>query len=157
MGLRHTAILQWCRLAGVTWALAGCSLQPPKMYPAPESLTIAASFGRTWDAVVEHFATSSVPIRTIERSSGIIVTDQMGVARDDASGWSDCGTDGLGGTSRANRASYNLLVRGDSSTSTIRVTATFTSTIGVSPYGCTSTGAYERELMQFVKARAEKR
>ena len=143
---------------GVIAFLLGCSPVPPKTYPTPEPASISASFGRTWDAIIEHFAAQSVPIRTIERASGIIVTDEMSVTSGYASVWADCGMDVLGTPVPANRASYNVLVRGDSSASSVRVTATFRVLNAASaPYGCVSRGAYEKELLLTVKASAEKK
>lgn len=156
MNLRHSATMRFWRHAGVICALAGCSQVPPRTYPSPEPAQIAASFERTWSAVIDHFAEKSVPIRTIEKASGIIVAEQLSVSSGYGQVIADCGVNVVGVPWDVLSASYNVRVQGDSTKSTIRVTAMFRPEIA-STYPCNSRGAYERELMDFVKARAEKR
>jgi hypothetical protein len=112
---------------------------------------VNASVGRTWDAVIEYFAEHSVPIRTIDRASGIIVTDPMRVNEDDAMKWADCGEDLLG-YRVATQGAYNALVRGDSTTATIKITALWKTAKGME---CFSKDVYERELETSIRTRAE--
>ncbi len=59
--------------------------------PAPRAATrVGATMGATWDAVIDLFAARNIPIRSIERVSGIIVTDILSVG-DDGPRWADCG------------------------------------------------------------------
>lgn len=140
--------------------LVGCSKPSP---PAPvpvqrEATPVHASLGRTWDAVIAHFAAHSVPIATIDRSSGLIVTDRMFVSPDDAYQWGWCGwwwDDAapkgqhwkINGPSSG---SYNVLVRGDSTSSTIRITARWT----LEGRECVSRDVYERNLESAIIERA---
>lgn len=156
MNLRHSPILRFWRHAGVICSVAACSQVPPRTYPSPEPATISASFERTWSAVIDHFAEKSVPIRTIEKASGIIVAEQLSVSSGYGQVIADCGMTAVGIPWDVLSASYNVRVQGDTVRSTIRVTAMFRPEIA-STYPCNSRGNYERELMDFVKARAEKR
>ncbi len=76
--------------------------------------------GSTWDAVIDMFAERNIPIRTIERASGIIATEQLSVGPE-GKVWPDCGRS-FSGTVLPNYAIYNLLVRGDSSSSRVKAT-----------------------------------
>ena len=124
--------------------------------PTPREATgVSASAGHTWDAVIEQFAARNIPIRTIERVSGLIVTDELSVGGEGAS-WADCGrTAGLQGP--PTHATYNVLVRGDSSTSTVKVTVRWS--LYLSPAGnveCFTTNEWEQAFEGEVKARAER-
>src|SRR5689334_6312594 len=78
-----------------------CSSYEPPPPPEPREAThVDASMGRTWDAVIDQFAARNIPIRTIERASGLIATDQLTVGRE-GYWWADCGKDnGLFSTSQ---------------------------------------------------------
>lgn len=153
-GFRSARLRYW-RYGAVTWLLTACASIPARTYPAPEPVTVAASFDRTWSAVVDHFAEKSVPIKTIEKASGLIVTEPMVVSQGYGRTIADCGQAFEGVPWDVSRASYNVRVVGDSAQTTIRVTAMF---VPESEHAtCNSRGVYERELMSFVKARAEKR
>jgi hypothetical protein len=109
--------------------------------------------GATWDAVIDMFAARNIPIRTIERVSGIIATDQLSVG-DEGQSWAVCG-DGNGTTLSPNFAIYNVLVRGDSAKSRVMATVRWTLGSASSDVECASTRVWERELESAVKARAE--
>lgn len=143
----------WRHLS-VIW-LAGCASVPPRTYPAPEPALISASFDRTWGAVIDHFAETAVPIRTIEKASGFIATEPLAVPEQLGRSIADCGVTFTGIPWDVSRASYNVRVVGDSATSTVRVTAIFVAETGSD--GCNSRGVYERDLLRFIKERAEKR
>ena len=107
--------------SAVLIATAGCVPTPPAA-PTPHSaIDIGASFGRTWDAVIDEFARSNIPIKTIDRSSGLIATDALTVGPSHSEA-ADCGKDAIAGTVYPTNATYNALVRGDSSRSTLRIT-----------------------------------
>lgn len=152
------------RHASVTWrivvamcGLAACTPIPPRTYPVPEPVTIEASFGRTWDAVIDHFAVGSIPIQTIERVSGLIVTRPLRIpgTREQAQVYADCGTDMLGTTGWPTESSYNIRVTGDSTRSSIRVTAIFA---GVSALDvCNSKGMLEQNLITAIVTKVQAR
>ena len=101
--------------------LAAYSSYRPPPPPTPRDASqVNASMGETWDAVIDLFATRNIPIRTIERASGLIVTDPLRVG-EEGKAWADCGA--LNGRVRGpDRATYNVLVRGDSNEATVRTT-----------------------------------
>ncbi len=134
--------------------------------------------GRTWDAVIDQFAERNIPIRTIERVSGLIVTDDLTVGTD-GYWWADCGritgvstvrrkkqspTAESNDSSRATnashlgptRATYNILVRGDSLESTVKATVRWTHVSEKAVVKeCTTNHSWERGLEEEVKKGAE--
>jgi hypothetical protein len=142
-------------------AAGACTPVPPAPPEPREATPVGASFGRTWDAVIDVFAARNIPIKTIERVSGLIATDPMAVARPGGgqSPYADCGKV-MGLAIPPDRATYNVLVRGDSSQSTVKVTVRWTQ--GGTPddprlIECSTKGVWESEAEQAVKARAEGR
>jgi hypothetical protein len=110
--------------------------------------------GRSWDAVIDMFAARNIPIRTIERASGIIATEQLAVG-DEGKDWADCGEDN-GTVLAPNFATYNVLVRGDSVSSLIKATVRWTREIRPSSsIECSTRHVWERELELQAKGRAE--
>src|SRR5690242_4566928 len=98
--------------------LAACQMTPPAP-PAPRSgMEVSASFGKTWSAVIDVFAERNIPIKTIDRASGLVVAEPQGVpTRTD--GLADCGTI-IGRPIYPDHATWNVLVRGDSARSTVK-------------------------------------
>ena len=143
-------------LAALLLLLAACATyQPPAPAEPREATPVNASMGQTWDAVIDLFASRNIPIRTIERVSGIITTEGLRVNPDDAVQWADCGV--MGHVQyRPNMAIYNVLVRGDSSSSSVRATVRWTYwTHDDGDVECTSRYVYERDLEHLVKLRAQ--
>jgi hypothetical protein len=135
--------------------VAGCTTYKPPPPPTPRDASlVAASMGQTWDAVIDLFATRNIPIRTIERASGLIVTDALRVGQE-GNTYASCGTKN-GKVLAPDRATYNVLVRGDSSMATVRTTVLWTRTAEPIVPECTSTFIWERALETDVKARAER-
>jgi hypothetical protein len=132
----------------------------PPAPPAPPrpAMEIVAPFGRTWDAVIDEFAAQNIPIRTMERASGFIATEQLSVPRTTEK-LADCGTD-VGVALIPHRATYNVLVRGDSTRSTVKVTVRWTSggltyDNVTAPIECSTTGLWETRAETAIKERAE--
>jgi hypothetical protein len=116
--------------------------------------------------VIDLFAARNIPIRTIERASGLIATDNLTVGGEGVF-WADCGrVKGLKAPVRKkgmpkhlgpNRAMYNLLVRGDSSASTVKATvrwSLFRTDLDV--YECSTNHEWERKFEEAVKEQAER-
>ena len=133
---------------------SACSAYKPPAPPTPREATeVAASMGNTWDAVIDMFAARNIPIRTIERASGIIATDQLSVG-DEGFRWADCGQHN-GTTLSPDAAIYNVLVRGDSTSAVVKATVRWTRTNASSVIECSTSHIWERELETAVKARAQ--
>jgi hypothetical protein len=144
--------------------VAGACVPAPPGPPVPHAaMDVNASFGRTWDAVIDQFAAENIPIKTIDRSSGLIATDRLGVAAS-AAGGADCGKEWTGERVFATNGTYNALVRGDSTHSTLRVTVRWSRT-GPSrgmdankenvTEECSTKGTWETEFESKIKAAAE--
>jgi hypothetical protein len=141
--------------ASVLLLLPACHSYRPPEPPSPrDPIEVHASIGRTWDAVIDLFAARNIPIRTIERSSGIIATEPLIVGAEGRS-WADCGTD-QSGRLRPNTAIYNVLVRGDGGSATVKATVRWTRVLAPGQgIQCSTTYVWERALEEDVKARAE--
>ena len=141
--------------------LAGCAppYTPPSLVPVDRPATeVAASFGRTWDAVIDGFAARNIPIQTLERASGFIAAEPLQVSDADTT-MADCGRY-EGATLLAGRAYYNVRVLGDSTRSSVRVTVRWTnlgpSGAGLTQLPCVSTGSWESAFEGSIKERAER-
>ena len=140
----------------------GPLLAPPPP-PAREPKAVEASRNRTWDAVIERFAEDRIPIRTMERASGFLVTEPMTVpaSMNEEADWADCGTAPFTGRLYPTEASYSIVVRGDSARSTVRATVRWTTPRGAEDYTsdreCATTGNWEAALEEAIAARAEGR
>ena len=135
---------------------SACSAYKPPGPPTPREATeVAASMGSTWDAVIDMFAARNIPIRTIERASGIIATEQLSVS-DEGQDWADCGQHN-GTRLPPDAATYNVLVRGDSTSAVVKATVRWTRVNGSSVIECSTSHRWERELETAVQARAQAR
>lgn len=154
------------RLATVAalFSVACARYQVPGPPRPAAAVQVAASFGRTWDAVITHLTGDFVPIRTIDRTSGLIVTDELTVrlitGRDStfAASLADCGR--LHAPWLPNLALYNIVVRGDSSRASVLVFARFRYArpiLFAPPITCSTKGNYERDLHARIKTLAEQR
>lgn len=107
--------------------VTACAVATPPAPPAPRTATdVSASFNKTWEAVIDQFANENIPIRTVDKASGIIATEVLQVPTN-LDGVADCGRD-MGVGLRPTHASYNVLVRGDSAKSTVRINVRWTRT-----------------------------
>jgi hypothetical protein len=147
-------------------SIAGCiSTVPPAPQLAPRTATtVAAPFGKTWTAVVDVFADKNVGIRTIDRSSGLIVADPVTVSeegRNSPHSLADCGSTTFASVQTYNQptsAIYNVRVRGDSTSSTVLVTLRYVGHKGTSTdvIDCASKGTWESAFETAAKVKAEK-
>jgi uncharacterized lipoprotein len=122
-----------------------------------DATTIRAAVDRTWNAAVDVLASRGIPIITMDRANGFIATDQLSIRGKSAGQWSDC-FKVLVVRIHADRAIYNVFVRGDSVESTVMVAIhwTLTSSKGDLEYvECKSRNVRESELEAAIKAGAE--
>ena len=146
---RHFPVVAALVLSGSCVATA-----PP---PAPvRSITpVSAPFNRTWESVIDVFGERNIPIKQIERASGFVATDGLSLSREDqrvAPAWAKCERGGV-----PDRAVYNVIVRGDESQSTVRVTVKWEQVRGrtMQAFGCESTRRWEMCAEDEIRARAE--
>ncbi|HZE74909.1 MAG TPA: hypothetical protein VE091_06340 [Gemmatimonadales bacterium] len=142
--------------ATLVLAVTGCAqFTPPAPATPREATPVAASFGRTWDAVIDEFADRNIPIRTIERASGLIATEQLTISYN-ASTEADCGQVG-GYPSRApTHAVYNVLVRGDSTRSTVKVTMRWMYIAPKTSIECSTRYKWEKAFEETARLRAQR-
>ena len=136
-------------IASAIFTATSCTTPPPPV--APRGATeVDAPFGRTWDAVVGAFADLNIPIHTLDRASGYVATEELSIPREllqEARSWAQCGS----GYGPPDHAVYNVLVRGDSSRSTVRVTVRWMNT----QQACATTQVWEQCRESEIKSRAE--
>jgi hypothetical protein len=147
--------------------LGGCAPYVPPSPPTPRMGTeVETSFTHSWDAVIDVFSELNIGIKTMDRASGLIVAEQNSVpselVKPDVKVWADCGRfppDPIMGEIRIypNFVTYNVLVRGDSSRSTVKATARWEKR-ATGQYEverpCVSLGAWEQGVEQQIKERA---
>lgn len=107
----------------IAMALAGCAT-PGQATQFNNSRAVNLSFDAAWDKTVSYFAENNIPIRTLEKDSGLIVAETASLPGAQLQQLADCGTAGRG---QPGTASYNVFVR-DLQTQgvTVQINATFT-------------------------------
>jgi hypothetical protein len=133
--------------ACVLVAAAASAGAPPKQHVVENAAQMDGDFEQTWAAVVEVLARHNWLIQNLEKGSGLIATDWIGIPLQ--SPYVDCGTPGMmsvnGRTMR-----FNVLLRanGPRTAMTVNVAATQVQSndSGVYRVDCTSTGRLERRL-----------
>ena len=132
-----------------------CNSYKAPLPPAPRDAThVSASADLTWEAVVDLFAARSIPFRTIEPASGRVATEEMSVGTEGRE-WADCGKVNsvrLG----PEHAIYNVLVQGDSASSSVKATVRWTYMAAKQGMiECSTSHAWEEVFEAEVKAQAE--
>lgn len=138
----------------------GCAAPVPPAAPVPRTGTVvAASFDKTWGAVIDVFASKNIPIRTIDKASGFIATEGLSVGAE-GSAWADCGSR-MGVAQRPTQATYNVRVKGDASRSTVQMNVIwrniYPASMAAASYDCSTKGVWESAAESDVKQRAESR
>jgi uncharacterized lipoprotein len=151
-------------LSAFIFFLAACATQVPPTELAPEPERIArAPFDSIWTRVIAVFADARIPIQTIEKASGLIVSRPFTLPDSLEREWINCGTlsttneDAITWMQKNNNTldaaiDFNVFVRplGDSTAVRVNagVTATAMAPAGRVPFKCVSTGVFERQLLQ---------
>ena len=150
--------------------LIGCarhSAAPVTRVAAARAPTpVAASFDRTLDATLEALVERNVHFRVLDLSSGWIASEVLRVPENaEAVTWADCGTAQSDTTAVTQippeQVEYDVAVRGDTTRSTVHVTARwgtlYTGSWMVVPTSveCVSRGVWEAHFEAEVRRRAE--
>jgi hypothetical protein len=123
--------------------------------PPPQTDTIVnAPFATTWAAAVSWFVRSNIAIKSRDRSSGLIAAEAKWL---DSNGRQYGNCSGMGiAIIPPDGATFNVRVEGDSTRSSIGVTADW---IGHNskgrPLSCVSSGEWEQEFESAIKEQAE--
>jgi hypothetical protein len=144
-------------LVAIVAGTAACGpTQPTRVAPRP-GMPVSASQSKTWDVVIQLFAERNLPIKNMDRASGFIATDPLGVDNVPHDGV-DCGKDLVHYPNAPRLATYSVFVRGDSSSSTVKAAVHWTSQSDDKQrllLECTTTGVWEEAFERDVKARVE--
>lgn len=150
-------------VAALLTVLVACApgVVPPAAPPAPTEHYVRAPFDTVWQRVVGFFADSRVPIRTIDKSSGIIASSGFELPFDLAQKWADCGKTSSGQTALDRlqeihnipsiSADFNVFVRPAGDSTGVRVNVGMSGTAD-SPGGrvalrCVTNGEFEKALV----------
>lgn len=140
------------------FVLTSCAT-PPGIYKFNRSWSMPTTFDATWDATIEIFAENNWPITTLEKDSGLIVSDWVRDER--SSGCADCGKPGLQSV-LLRQVRFNVFVRDDPSGPSLTVNTAFREQRRFGdqlPYfvDCNSTGRLEKALHDSITQRASQR
>jgi hypothetical protein len=148
-------VLPWFLTLAVAFSLAGCATAP-KQFTFDPVVTIDASFDDVWSAVVEFFAVGTLPIETIEKDSGLIVTSWMDATEEQGyvdDRWCSCGSEFLSPEDWT-RGKFNIFAKSLGPNSTqLRVTCLYQQARGGLGSGivtCNSNGSLEAAIQRYV-------
>lgn len=131
--------------------LGSLSACQPQITPRTEPETsVAASAGKTWDALVDYATANHFPIKNTDRASGLLTTEMMSLDNFGFSERQSLGKCALMETTRTATATF--VVRGDSTRSTIRASAYLVSDQGKQ---CESTNVLEVAWERAVRDKAQ--
>jgi len=154
MSFKLTFLACFCAIA-----LSGCATAP-KHYEFDPVCTFDCDFDTVWSAVVEYFAISSLPIATIEKDSGLIVTSWMNASKGTGSEnkiYCDCGGAGLN-IPQWTRGKFNVFVKElQGGKVDLRITCVYQQERefmeSYSTVDCASTGYLEKNIHDYVLAK----
>ncbi len=142
-------------------ALSSCVTYKPAQKPTAFSnkFTIEKTYEDTWSKVINFFASKNIPIKTIEKASGLVATDSMLLNSITDKNIFDCGQLNAFGQSTPlhGKASFNVFIEKIDSTKT-QMTININSNVSVpmsanlppQNINCYSIGFYEKEIFDFV-------
>jgi len=83
-----------CVAVGAFLFLSGCAT-PPKTHQFDKARTFNKSFEKAWQNTIQFFTSNSIPIKTIEKSSGVIYAEKLNGSAEEADTFADCGVPGI--------------------------------------------------------------
>lgn len=146
--------------AAVLIGAAGCSSPepvPPAPAPAVRASFVSATFDLTWNAAIDHFAAMSMQLAVVDRASGRLVTDRITVTPPEASEAADCGARGLQEREPylADSVVYSVVVEDEGRSSTVAVTASWSTSDPRATFSCETKGVLEPEMQEAIRLAAE--
>lgn len=94
----------------VAAAVSACA-SAPETFDVKSSEEVQADFDKTWQAVIATFAENTIPIKTLEKDSGLIVAEQSLVSYQSMEQIASCGTGSFVEVPSTGIATYNVFVR----------------------------------------------
>ena len=127
--------------------------------PPPYRSEISAHYDRTWTALIRALARENLPLRAVARDSGVISSDDtvtpIGL-------WADCGTIGDDRLEGEALVSFTVFVEPSGSLTRVQINSKMRtqaflrgSSGSLKPqpvYACASTGRFEANLLETVRA-----
>lgn len=111
------------RLASILFLpLIATACAGPKIYQFDNSWETSVTFDQAWSATVQVFAENQWSIQTLEKDSGIIVSEWLGLGRDKT--FCDCGQSGLS-IRKGCQVKFNVFINNDDQSPTITINAKF--------------------------------
>ena len=159
--------------------LAAYEYQPPTAIAPLREVTVAVPYEQTWQAVIEVFAQNQIPIKTIDRASGLLVaeplrfnlrnfsssyTGKMGSLVTSDYEYADCGhSAAIKYNPTFARFNAQIRQKGDSSVLRVNVLYEWTPQTNLERQYenqlerkiCVSTGKWENEVIEFIVRRTQ--
>jgi SAM-dependent methyltransferase len=157
-------------LVGTALLAMGCvTVQPPPVAPPSPDVHVRAPFDTVWQRTVAFFADNRISIQTIDKNSGLIVSNGFLLTPTITREWVDCGTTSAGepavemyyknANPVSSAADFNVFVRPVGDSTVVRVNmgvhVTATTLGGPVPQQCVSRGVFERALYRHVGAHTQ--
>lgn len=142
------------RLIGIGALIAGCA-STPQSYSFDNSAVSQKSFNQTWGDVIEFFAENNIPIKTLEKDSGLVVAETESLSDQEITLMADCPSSALA-SSDANIANYNVFVRETDAGVRVQVNTKFTRILrgslsnATKPFSCNSKGEAEKRMLSAI-------
>ena len=144
----------------VAFAIVGCTSTPPPEFDFEPVATIDGEFDAVWAAVIEYFVVGDLPIATIEKASGLIVTgwmdagDRTGIKIIEDRRFCDCGEPAYLTIRKWTRGKFSIFVsKGASGALDVRVTCIYEQRRSSAIVNCNSTGYLEGQLHEYIQAK----
>jgi hypothetical protein len=140
----------------------GCTgIVPPPMPPVPSNTYVHVPFDTAWQRAIGFFADSRIPIQTIEKASGLIVSTKMRLSSSQVQRWADCGHHGQTPALEFYRrshfeprpmlADFNIFVQPAGDSTAVRVNLGLDIDMSPSTTGvalvCVTNGQFEKSLI----------
>lgn len=137
-------------MVAIVFPVAACTT-PPAEYTFQKSRTYDKSKDAVWEKVVQYFTTQNIPLKTIEKDSGVVYAERIYSTGDALNGLVDCGDPGIAIVVRTTVA-VNVFVRPLSKNKTeATVNTTYSQTRSfdnqLAEFPCNSTGGLEAQIL----------
>ena len=147
--------MRFVLLVALAATLAGCAVAPPQ-YTFDKSWSIEHDYDKVWAAIIDILAEHNIPIQTIEKDSGLLVTEWISLGF--PAKWMDtivdCGTAGI--LTVGNRSlRFNMVLREQGESSRLTINCNFMEFRSYGNQGgntpCSSRGTMELRLKRNIE------
>ena len=146
-------------VAAISISLWGCATVPAKNYQFENSRTYSnKNYDQVWEGVIEFLTANNIPIKTIEKDSGVIYSEIDNFSKPSFSKFFpivDCGQPPLFWTGGIAFGSFNIFVSKATAQPKVTVTTTISQQIRyenqVSQISCNSMGNFEKGVLDSIQ------